>query len=128
MLVFLFVVVMRRRVTCKLTGLKLNIHTRRRPSYLQKHPKTRVWIIGVRCTSQTLYCPFVFLQILIAILIGWAVCGILTVTDAIPYDKNSTAFNTRTDARSYIIESSNWFYFPYPGSWSYFIVLVRYMF
>jgi len=35
MLVFLFVVVMRRRVTCKLTGLKLNIHTRRIPSYLQ---------------------------------------------------------------------------------------------
>lgn len=55
------------------------------------------------------------LQILIAILIGWAVCGIMTAADVIPNNKNDTRFYTRTDARSYIIETSSWFYFPYPG-------------
>ena len=58
---------------------------------------------------------FRVLQILIAILIGWAVCGILTATDVIPNDKNSTTFYTRTDARSYVLETSSWFYWPYPG-------------
>ncbi|WAR22130.1 S23A2-like protein [Mya arenaria] len=53
--------------------------------------------------------------ILIAIIVGWAVCGILTATDAIEYNKNATDFYTRTDARSYIIASSNWFFWPYPG-------------
>ncbi|XP_060597680.1 solute carrier family 23 member 2-like isoform X2 [Ruditapes philippinarum] len=53
--------------------------------------------------------------ILIAILIGWAVCGILTVTDVIADDKNSTSYYTRTDARSHILTTAKWFYFPYPG-------------
>lgn len=73
-----------------------------------------VWTRKKGC--RTVRYPFhqVF-AILIAILIGWAVCGILTATDVIPYDKNSTSFYTRTDARSYIIQTSSWFYFPYPG-------------
>ncbi|XP_045190076.2 solute carrier family 23 member 1-like [Mercenaria mercenaria] len=53
--------------------------------------------------------------ILIAIMFGWAVCGILTVTGRLTDDKNSTSYYTRTDARSYILTTAKWFHFPYPG-------------
>jgi hypothetical protein len=49
-------------------------------------------------------------------MIGWAVCGIMTAADVIPFNKNDTRFYTRTDARSYIIGTSSWFFFPYPGT------------
>ncbi|XP_045190220.2 solute carrier family 23 member 1-like isoform X2 [Mercenaria mercenaria] len=73
-----------------------------------------VWTRKRKC-HMTRYPYHQVFAILIAILIGWAVCGIMTATDVIPNNKNDTRFYTRTDARSYIIETSSWFYFPYPG-------------
>ncbi|KAL4232262.1 hypothetical protein ACF0H5_009836 [Mactra antiquata] len=73
-----------------------------------------IWTRKKKC-HMTRYPYHQVFAVLIAILIGWAVCGVMTATDAIPNNKNDTRFYTRTDARSYIIETSSWFYFPYPG-------------
>ena len=55
------------------------------------------------------------LQILIAILTGWAVCWIMTEAGAFTDDKRNVEYKSRTDAKSDVIENSEWFYFPYPG-------------
>ncbi|KAL3864972.1 hypothetical protein ACJMK2_006612 [Sinanodonta woodiana] len=53
--------------------------------------------------------------ILIAICIGWVFCAILTEAGVFPDNKNATSYLSRTDARSDIIATASWFYFPYPG-------------
>ena len=58
------------------------------------------------------------LQILISILVGWAVSAIMTNYGAITDDKKSLQYKARTDAREDIIEKSDWFYVPYPGKTS----------
>lgn len=73
-----------------------------------------IWTRKKKC-HMTRYPYHQVFAILIAIMVGWAVCGIMTAADAIPFNKNDTRFYTRTDARSYILETSSWFYFPYPG-------------
>lgn len=77
--------------------LPVPIWTRKKKCHMTRYPYQQVFAI------------------LIAIMIGWMVCGIMTATNAIPYDESDTRFYTRTDARSHIIKSSRWFYFPYPG-------------
>ncbi|XP_045188670.2 solute carrier family 23 member 2-like isoform X1 [Mercenaria mercenaria] len=53
--------------------------------------------------------------ILISILIGWAVCGIMTAAGAFPTDKTNIQYKARTDARADVIYESEWFYLPHPG-------------
>ncbi|XP_060599953.1 solute carrier family 23 member 1-like [Ruditapes philippinarum] len=53
--------------------------------------------------------------ILISIIIGWAVCGIMTAAGAFPTDKTNIQYKARTDARADIITNSEWFYLPHPG-------------
>ncbi|KAL5005693.1 hypothetical protein ScPMuIL_016851 [Solemya velum] len=55
------------------------------------------------------------LSMLISILAGWMVSGILTGYDVFPDDPESPQYLARTDARSNVIEISQWFYWPYPG-------------
>ncbi|KAL3863267.1 hypothetical protein ACJMK2_005032 [Sinanodonta woodiana] len=67
---------------------------------------------GFHCIRYPLHRVF---AILIAIVIGWAVCGIMTASGAFTNDPNSLQFNARTDARANVFQNSPWFYFPYPG-------------
>lgn len=50
-------------------------------------------------------------QILIAILVGWLVCGIMTAAGAFEPDD----IYARTDSRLDVIRDAAWFKFPYPG-------------
>ena len=46
---------------------------------------------------------------------SWAVCGVLTATDAIPDDPDHWAYLARTDVKNDVIRKADWFRFPYPG-------------
>ncbi|XP_050710919.1 solute carrier family 23 member 1-like isoform X2 [Eriocheir sinensis] len=56
--------------------------------------------------------PFKTLSLLLAIVITWGLCGILTLTDALPADSGA-----RTDLAGQLISSTPWVRFPYPGQW-----------
>ncbi|XP_067657396.1 solute carrier family 23 member 1-like [Haliotis asinina] len=53
--------------------------------------------------------------ILFAILLGWCLSAILTVSGSLSDDPLSTDYYARTDSRNYVIRQSPWFFFPYPG-------------
>ncbi|XP_060079225.1 solute carrier family 23 member 1-like [Ylistrum balloti] len=53
--------------------------------------------------------------ILIALVIGWLLCGILTAAGAFSTARDSQDYYSRTDARVDVISRASWFYFPYPG-------------
>ena len=52
---------------------------------------------------------------LIAIMMGWGIAGILTVSGVLTNDKSNNQYKARTDARSEVISNTPWFYIPYPG-------------
>lgn len=52
---------------------------------------------------------------LITILIGWGVAGIFTMTGVITDDKTKLQYQARTDAKTHAIDTTPWFYVPYPG-------------
>ncbi|OWF42907.1 Solute carrier family 23 member 2 [Mizuhopecten yessoensis] len=56
-----------------------------------------------------------FARILIALVIGWLLCGILTAAGVFSTDRASKDYYSRTDARTDVISRASWFYFPYPG-------------
>ncbi|KAL5021597.1 hypothetical protein ScPMuIL_000752 [Solemya velum] len=58
--------------------------------------------------------------ILIAMMAGWSISGILTVTGALTDDKDNPEYFARTDSRSYVISTAPWFNFPYPGQYGAF--------
>ncbi|OWF42908.1 solute carrier family 23 member 1-like isoform X2 [Mizuhopecten yessoensis] len=53
--------------------------------------------------------------ILIALAVGWLLCGILTAAGVFSTDRASKDYYSRTDARTDVISRASWFYFPYPG-------------
>lgn len=55
------------------------------------------------------------LQILIAIIVGWILCVILTETNVFSSDPDHKEYKARTDTNGKSIERAHWFYFPYPG-------------
>jgi len=55
---------------------------------------------------------FKLFPILLAILVCWALSGILTATNALPVGSRA-----RTDSRLEVLYKSVWFRFPYPGQW-----------
>ncbi|OPL33078.1 solute 2 carrier family 23 member, partial [Mytilus galloprovincialis] len=52
---------------------------------------------------------------LIAILVGWSIAAIFTSAGVLSNDKTQKEYEARTDARSHVIETTPWFYLPYPG-------------
>jgi len=54
------------------------------------------------------------LQVILSIIIGWVLCAILTVTDAIPSDEQHWSYYARTDVKIQVLSDANWFRFPYP--------------
>ncbi|KAM9311576.1 solute carrier family 23 member 1 [Gastrophryne carolinensis] len=55
---------------------------------------------------------FKMFPIIMAIMLGWLLCYILTLTDVFPPGNKA-----RTDARGEIMSSAPWFRFPYPCQW-----------
>ena len=55
-------------------------------------------------------------QLLIAVIINWIICGILTHTGMLTDDPASAEYTTRTDARGSVVQDSSWFNIPYPGN------------
>ncbi|CAH1772530.1 unnamed protein product [Owenia fusiformis] len=55
--------------------------------------------------------------IILGITVSWAVCYILTVTNALPKDSKQWGYYARTDIREDVLRDSAWFRFPYPGQW-----------
>ncbi|GAB1608818.1 solute carrier family 23 member 1-like isoform X2 [Argonauta hians] len=53
--------------------------------------------------------------VLFAIIFGWGLSAILTATEVLSDDPQSPEYFARTDSRFYVVHSSSWFYFPYPG-------------
>ncbi|XP_066478586.1 solute carrier family 23 member 1 [Tiliqua scincoides] len=60
---------------------------------------------------------FKMFPIILAILVVWLLCYILTVTDVFPHDVNAYGYKARTDARGEIMSLAPWFRLPYPCQW-----------
>ncbi|XP_034288169.1 solute carrier family 23 member 1 isoform X2 [Pantherophis guttatus] len=60
---------------------------------------------------------FKMFPIILAILVVWLLCYILTVMDVFPRDASAYGFKARTDARGEILSIAPWFRFPYPCQW-----------
>ena len=55
------------------------------------------------------------MQILLAMMVMWILCAVLTVTDVIPDDKDHPYYYSRTDSKLNIITNTPWFQITYPG-------------
>ncbi|OWF55077.1 solute carrier family 23 member 1-like [Mizuhopecten yessoensis] len=53
--------------------------------------------------------------ILIALVVGWVMCAVLTTAGMFSMDRDHKDFYSRTDARTDIVQRASWFHFPYPG-------------
>ncbi|KAL5007387.1 hypothetical protein ScPMuIL_016193 [Solemya velum] len=60
---------------------------------------------------------FKLFPVLLAMLLSWAICGILTVAGALPENPGEWGYAARTDTNSEVLHKSKWFRFPYPGQW-----------
>uniref|UniRef100_A0AAQ5X1R9 Solute carrier family 23 member 1 n=1 Tax=Amphiprion ocellaris TaxID=80972 RepID=A0AAQ5X1R9_AMPOC len=67
---------------------------------------------------------FKMFPIILAIMVVWLVCYILTLTDLLPDDPDRYGHKGRTDARGDIMTSSPWFRVPYPCQWGLPVVTV----
>lgn len=61
---------------------------------------------------------FVYFKVLLTIVIMWAICGILTLTDVF-----RPGHPARTDLKLKIIDDAPWFRVPYPGIWITFAII-----
>ncbi|CAG5131538.1 unnamed protein product [Candidula unifasciata] len=61
-------------------------------------------------------------SVLLSIIFGWTLSAILTATGAITDDPTDPKYMARTDARSNIIEQTDWFTVPYPGKFGTFSI------
>uniref|UniRef100_A0A6Q2Y119 Solute carrier family 23 member 1 n=1 Tax=Esox lucius TaxID=8010 RepID=A0A6Q2Y119_ESOLU len=60
---------------------------------------------------------FKMFPIIMAIMVVWLLCYILTLTDVLPSDPRRYGQKARTDARGDIMTLSPWFRVPYPCQW-----------
>ncbi|XP_072230582.1 solute carrier family 23 member 1 [Leuresthes tenuis] len=67
---------------------------------------------------------FKMFPIILAIMLVWLVCYILTLTDLLPNNPDRYGHKGRTDARGNIMASSPWFRVPYPCQWGLPVVTV----
>lgn len=55
-------------------------------------------------------------QVLLAMLMSWGLCGILTATNVFPLESDAHGYEARTDIYPDTIEKAPWFRVPYPGT------------
>ncbi|KXJ16541.1 Solute carrier family 23 member 2 [Exaiptasia diaphana] len=60
---------------------------------------------------------FRLFPVIIAIIIAWIVCGIVTAAGGFPDNPAKPGYLARTDARTIVLKEAKWFRFPYPGQW-----------
>lgn len=60
---------------------------------------------------------FKMFPIIMAIMLVWFVCYILTLTNVLPNDPEKYGYKARTDARGEIMSQAPWFRMPYPCQW-----------
>nr|XP_005989382.1 PREDICTED: solute carrier family 23 member 1 [Latimeria chalumnae] len=71
---------------------------------------------GKGCTTIKIQI-FKMFPIIMAILVAWLLCHILTITEVFPMDPSAYGFKARTDARGEIMSTAPWFRMPYPCQW-----------
>jgi len=52
--------------------------------------------------------------VILAIIVAWILCAILTASNAIPNDPVHWSYHARTDVKISVLHEANWFRFPYP--------------
>uniref|UniRef100_A0A8D3BNZ8 Solute carrier family 23 member 1 n=1 Tax=Scophthalmus maximus TaxID=52904 RepID=A0A8D3BNZ8_SCOMX len=67
---------------------------------------------------------FKMFPIILAIMLVWLVCYILTLTNLLPINPDQYGHKARTDARGDIMTSAPWFRVPYPCQWGLPVVTV----
>ncbi|XP_068013795.1 solute carrier family 23 member 1 [Melanerpes formicivorus] len=60
---------------------------------------------------------FKMFPIILAILLVWLLCYVLTRTDVLPSQPEAYGYKARTDARGEILSVAPWFRLPYPCQW-----------
>ncbi|KAK3091327.1 hypothetical protein FSP39_018963 [Pinctada imbricata] len=60
------------------------------------------------------YRIFLLIPVLLSVCLSWIVCHVLTITNVLPNNMTSPSYYARTDARSSVVDTMPWFYFPYP--------------
>uniref|UniRef100_A0A452J3K9 Uncharacterized protein n=1 Tax=Gopherus agassizii TaxID=38772 RepID=A0A452J3K9_9SAUR len=60
---------------------------------------------------------FKMFPIILAIMVVWLLCYILTLTDVFPHNAEAYGYKARTDARGKIMSIAPWFRLPYPCQW-----------
>ncbi|EDO43651.1 predicted protein [Nematostella vectensis] len=60
---------------------------------------------------------FRLFPIIMAIVISWVVCVIITASGGFPSSPTNSQYMARTDARIDVLNKAKWFRFPYPGQW-----------
>ncbi|XP_060583752.1 solute carrier family 23 member 1-like isoform X2 [Ruditapes philippinarum] len=60
---------------------------------------------------------FSLFPVLLAMILSWVICVILTVSGALPDKKGQWGYNARTDIKVDVLYESEWFRFPWPGQW-----------
>ncbi|XP_059178848.1 solute carrier family 23 member 1-like [Physella acuta] len=60
---------------------------------------------------------FALFPVLLAIVISWIICVILTETNVLTNEPEKWGYKARTDIRVKALSDSDWFRFPYPGQW-----------
>ncbi|KAK3085448.1 hypothetical protein FSP39_003460 [Pinctada imbricata] len=68
------------------------------------------------CTTVK-YPIFKLLPVILAVMIAWLFCGILTATNVLSDNPDDREYEARTDASQNVLDVSKWFFFPYPGQW-----------
>lgn len=56
-------------------------------------------------------------QIILAIMVVWLLCYVLTLTGVFPSQPEAYGYKARTDARGEILSVAPWFRVPYPCKW-----------
>ncbi|XP_033761401.1 solute carrier family 23 member 1-like isoform X2 [Pecten maximus] len=60
---------------------------------------------------------FKLVPVLLAMVVAWGICAILTAAGAFPTDSGGWGYKSRTDTKISVIADAQWFRFPYPGQW-----------
>ena len=81
------------------------------PLWERKH-MAKLFLPKPYCKGYIYHCSF--LQVILSIGVSWIVCVILTTTDTVPNNSTHPNYQTRTDARLYVLDKAPWFYWPYP--------------
>ena len=54
-------------------------------------------------------------KVILAMIVSWGICAILTTTDVLASDPKAWGYTARTDVRADVLQKASWFRFPYPG-------------